>query len=93
VVQGGLHVLSMFDDARAEIFIRRKHDEVLEFSEGLVPVSVEGMTLSHCPVSFPRRIDLRVSQSKSARIEDRGKSCLSVRQALLLAVTAFRTDW
>jgi hypothetical protein len=49
--------------------------------------------LSHCPVSFPRRIVLQVSQSKSARIVDRVESCLSDRRVLILAVTALRRDW
>jgi hypothetical protein len=58
-----------------------------------VPLSLEGMTLSHCPVSFPRRIVLRVLQSKSARIVDRVESCLSDRRVLISAVTALRRDW
>ena len=61
-------------------------------AESSVPLSVEGMTLSHCPVSVPHRIVLGVSQSKSARIEDRVESSFSVRRDLSSVVTAFRTD-
>ena len=62
------------------------------FAESSVPLSAEGMTLSHCPVSVPHRIVLGVSQSKSARIEDRVESSFSVRRDLSSVVTAFRTD-
>jgi hypothetical protein len=56
-------------------------------------LNVEGMTLSHCPFFFSRRIVLHASQSKSARIEDRVESSFSVQWDLSSAVTAFQTDW
>jgi hypothetical protein len=51
-----------------------------------VSLSVEGMTLSHCSVSFPLRIVLRVLQSNPTRIEVRVESSFSVLHDLSSAV-------
>ncbi len=62
------------------------------WAESSAPFRVEGMTLSHYPVSFPQRIVLRVSQSNWSRIVDRVVSFISVLRDLSSAVTEALKD-